>query len=121
MTPRALSLRFDPPYDEILSGILAFGTLAQTEETIRKLEDLRQRFLKSSDKRGVECCRRVGMEGRRRAEMIAGNPKVSPSRRLQKREAAFWFQIWLETPDLFGDWLELRKNSAEYRRLEADL
>ncbi len=61
--------RFDPPYDSMLDGILSFRTLAETEETIRRLEDLRQRFLSSSDKKGVEYCRMVGALGRRRAEL----------------------------------------------------
>jgi hypothetical protein len=25
-----------------------------------------------------------------------------------------WFRIWLETPDAFFDWLDVRKQSPEY-------
>jgi hypothetical protein len=120
MSSRAGDLHFEPPYDRIFEGLLAFGTLAETEETIRKLEELRQRFLQFSDKRGVEYCRRVGVAGRTRAEMIARNRRVSPEKRLQKQEAALWFRIWLETPELFDDWLVLRRQTAEFRRLVAE-
>jgi len=27
-----------------------------------------------------------------------------------------WFKIWLDTPDAFFDWLELRKQSAEFQQ-----
>jgi hypothetical protein len=115
---RSRELLFDPPYDSILGGILAFRTLAETEETIRRLEDLRQRFLASSDKKGVEYCRLAGALGRRRAELIARNRRVAAEKRSQKQEAALWFGIWLETPDLFEDWLLLRKKTDEFLKLQ---
>ncbi|MBZ5495848.1 MAG: hypothetical protein LAP85_05555 [Acidobacteriia bacterium] len=113
---RSRELLFDPPYDKILSGILSFGTLAETEETLARLENLRQRFLAASDKKGVGCCRRLGALGRQRAEMIARNRRVKPEKRAEKAEAALWFRIWLETPELFGDWLALRKKTEDFLR-----
>jgi hypothetical protein len=107
--PRSREIRFDPPYDQIFQGILAFATLAETENALLKLEELRQRFLAASDKKGVGYCHTLARMGRERATMIARNPRVKPEKRLQKQESALWFQIWLETPDLFADWLELRK------------
>lgn len=120
MKSRIREPQLAPPYDTILHGILSFATLAETEETIARLENLRQRFLAASDKKGVEYCRQFALAGRRRAGMIAGNRRVSEPKRLQKQEAALWFQIWLETPGLFGDWLALRKNSEECRKLLDD-
>jgi hypothetical protein len=52
---------------------------------------------------------------------LAANPRVSPDKRAEKREIATWFRIWLETPELFFDWLELRKASEEFRRLFGDI
>ena len=34
----------------------------------------------------------------------------------EKEEIAHWFGIWLETPDAFFDWLEVRKQSPDFRR-----
>ncbi len=108
---------FDPPYDEMLRGILSFKTLSRTEKTIRHLEILRQRFLSASDKKGVEYCRQLGLLGRRRAALIAANHRVDPQKRRQKQEAALWFRIWLETPELFPEWLALRKRTEEFLAL----
>jgi hypothetical protein len=47
--------------------------------------------------------------------MIARNPKVEKPKRDEKTEIANWFKIWLETPDVFFDWLDVRKQSAEYQ------
>ncbi len=54
-------------------------------------------------------------EGKRRAEMISRNPKVEPSKRAEKVEIATWFRIWLETPDAFFDWLDVRKQSPDFQ------
>jgi hypothetical protein len=115
MAPDALEL--EPPYREALAGILAFSTFPETEETIRRLEKLRREYRSASDKKGVEYCRRIAFLGRRRAELIGRNKRVSPQKRLQKQEMANWFRIWLETPDLFEDWLSLRKNTEEFKKL----
>jgi len=120
---RSRALEFDPPYDAMFRGILSFRTLAETERTIGQLEELRQRFLAASDKKGVRYCLRVGAVGRMRAEMIARNPRVHPAKRLQKQEAALWFSVWLDTPELFDDWRTLRKETGDFRNLlesEAD-
>jgi hypothetical protein len=58
-------------------------------------------------------------KGKLRAGSLAANPRVSPAKRAEKREIATWFRIWLETPDLFFDWLELRKASEEFRRMSS--
>ena len=31
------------------------------------------------------------------------------------QEVAQWLTIWLQTPEIFGEWLELRRSSAEFR------
>ena len=50
--------------------------------------------------------------------MISLNRRVGPVKRLIKEEAALWFRIWLETPDLFPEWLALRKTTDEFRNLK---
>jgi hypothetical protein len=54
--------------------------------------------------------------------MISRNHKVDPKKRAEKEEVAHWFAIWLETPDAFFDWVEVRKQSAEFiKRFGSDL
>jgi hypothetical protein len=47
--------------------------------------------------------------------MIARNRKVEPHKRNEKEEIANWFRIWLENPDAFFDWLEVRKQAPDFR------
>ena len=115
MAPDALEL--EPPYREALTGILAFSTFAEAEETLRRLENLCRKYRSVRDKKGVEHCRRIALLGRRRAEFISRNKRVCLQKRLQKEEIANWFRIWLETPALFEDWLSMRKGTEEFKRL----
>jgi len=107
----------EPPYREAFTGILAFSTFAEAEETIRRLENLCRKYRASSDKKGVAYCRQIAVLGRHRAEIISRNKKVNLQRRLQKQEIANWFRVWLETPDLFENWLVLRKGTEEFKKL----
>lgn len=109
---------YDPPYDGVFAGRLKFATFAEAEETLRRLEELRLRYRELGDRKGEGYCRELALLGRRRAEQIARNPRVDAARRLEKGEIALWFRIWLETPALFETWLELRRRTDEFRRLQ---
>jgi hypothetical protein len=107
----------EQPYLDDLRGILVFRSFAEAEICIGRLEDLRRRYVVAEDRVGVALCRRIALTGRRRCEMISRNPQVAPMNRRRKSEIAVWFRVWLETPELFGDWLSLRRNTQEYREL----
>ena len=111
------TLEMESPYRERLAGVLSFSTFEEAEETLRTLARLSQQYRAEGDRKGVACCRMIAYRGRYRAEIISRNPKVSLPKRLQKREMANWFRIWLETPELFDDWLLMRKGTEEFRRL----
>ena len=64
----------------------------------------------------MDRCREIARRGRLRARLIAGNELVGPEKRAEKEEISFWFDLWLRTPDLFEDWIELRKISPDYKR-----
>jgi hypothetical protein len=107
-----------PPYDRAFAGILRFKTFTECEKTLAQLENLRQGYLSGGDSQGFAYCRETALLGRRRAEAISRNEKVIPRIREQKKEMAKWFGVWLENPNIFQDWLHLRKGSQEFRELQ---
>ncbi len=111
------AFEIEPPYRDAFLGILSFSSFAAAEETIKRLDGLRRKYLFTGDKRGVQYCRQIALLGRRRAEFIGRNNRVRLQKRLQKQEVANWFRIWLETPDIFDSWLQMRKSNAEFRDL----
>jgi hypothetical protein len=111
------TMEIEQPYRETLSGVLAFSTFNEAEQTLKTLEILCRKYEAASDKKGVEYCRQIAVLGRRRAELISRNKRVRMDKRLQKKEIAAWFSIWLETPDIFDEWLSLRKSTEEFRSI----
>jgi hypothetical protein len=102
-------------FEEEFEDILHFRTLADAEVSLTHLDELMRRFRAHGEPAAVERVREVARLGKRRAEMISHNRKVEARKRDEKKEIAEWFRIWLETPDAFFDWLEVRKASPEFR------
>jgi hypothetical protein len=113
----ALRVKIDPPYCDVFDNILAFSSFAEAEKTIQQLDYLCRNYELASDKKGVDYCRRIAALGRQRAELISRNARVNLQKRLQKKEIAQWFGIWLETPSIFNDWLLMRKSTEEFQKL----
>jgi hypothetical protein len=103
-------------YEEEFADLLHFSTLEEAEMCLVRLDELLRKFLLEKDQAAAERAREVARLGRRRAEMISRNHKVAATKRAQKEEIAHWFGVWLETPDAFFDWLEVRKQSPDYQK-----
>ena len=95
---------------------LGYGALEEAEMCIIRLDELLRKFQTDGEHAAVERAREVGRLGRRRAEMISRNHKVDVGKRAEKEEIAQWFAVWLETPDAFFDWLEVRKQSPDFEK-----
>jgi len=102
-------------YEEEFEDILHFTTLQDAEVSLMRLDELMRRFQAHGEKAAVERVLNVARLGKRRAEMIARNHKVQAQKRAEKEEMANWFRIWLENPDAFFNWLEVRKQSPEFK------
>jgi len=102
-------------YEEEFEDLLHFKTLEDAEVSIMRLDELMRKFQAHSEHAAVERVLGVARLGKRRAEMISRNHKVEPHKREEKVEIANWFRIWLETPDAFFDWLDVRKQSPDFR------
>ena len=101
-------------YEEEFEDLLHFKTLEDAEVSIMRLDELMRKFRSQGEHAAVERVLNVARLGKRRAEMISRNNKVEAHKRAEKVEIAGWFRIWLETPDAFFDWLDVRKQSPEF-------
>ncbi|MHB8527202.1 MAG: hypothetical protein ACYDD2_13730 [Candidatus Acidiferrales bacterium] len=113
-----LSARSDTQgrYEEEFRDLLHFSTLDDAEMCLVRLDELLRKFETEGESAAEARVLEVARLGRRRAEMIARNQKVDAAKRAEKEEVARWFAVWLEQPDAFFDWLEIRKQSPEFQR-----
>jgi hypothetical protein len=110
----------EEPYASRLQGALQFHDLESAEASLQKLDAIYREYRGASDRVGTALVRSLVLKGRQRAQSLAANSRVSPEKRREKQEVANWFRVWLETSDLFFDWLELRKESEQFRLLFSD-
>ncbi|MEP6924262.1 MAG: hypothetical protein ABI954_07340 [Pyrinomonadaceae bacterium] len=96
-------------------NLIKFSDFKQAETTFKNLENLRQKYLRDNDKEGLRRLRSKAQQGRERAAMIGKNQKVKEAKREEKNEIAEWFRVWLETPEIFTAWVNLRKKSADFQ------
>jgi hypothetical protein len=101
-------------FEEEFEDLLHFKTLGDAEVSLMRLDELWRRFREHGENAAAGRVMDVARLGKRRAEMIARNQKVEPHKRQEKEEISSWFRIWLETPDAFFDWLDVRKKSPEF-------
>jgi hypothetical protein len=102
-------------YEEEFEDLLHFKTLEDAEVSIMRLDELMRKFRAHGEHAAVERVLNIARLGKRRAEMISRSHKVEPQKRAEKEEIAGWFRIWLETPDAFFDWLDVRKQAPDFR------
>ncbi|MBA2736840.1 MAG: hypothetical protein H0U50_08660, partial [Pyrinomonadaceae bacterium] len=107
--------RLESPYDAMFRNILKFSDFKQTIVSLRNLDNLRQKFLRENDKEGLRLVRETALKGKNRAQMIGKNPKVIETKRAEKAEIAEWFTIWLQSPEVFENWIVLRQNSKDFK------
>lgn len=107
----------DREYRNDFENVLRFRNLREAEESLQKMDALYRRFMEKGDRKGIAYCHQISQLGRKRAEAISRNTKVSGEKRMEKAEIARWFAIWNQNPDIFFDWLVLRKECREFRTL----
>jgi|ERR1051325_11003772 hypothetical protein len=96
-------------------------TLGTAEKFIDELEQVRRQFELNEDRQALAQVRTIGSESRRLAESIARNRLAEQTVRNEQAEIAEWLKVWLQTPALFKDWLDLRRRSNEFRARFAEL
>ncbi|HXF04528.1 MAG TPA: DUF4385 family protein [Blastocatellia bacterium] len=103
----------DEPYASELAGLLKFDTFEAAEATLEHLTQRYRHYKQLGDAKGAAYVRQLALVGKQRARAAARAAR-SPDKRAVKAEIANWFTVWLYSPDVFADWLILRKQAPEF-------
>src|SRR5262249_15015011 len=88
--------------------------LGLAEELIRKMEELRLKFEAEDDQTALRTLQTLAAEARRRADSFAENRTGDSEICGRQAELAQWLAIWIQTPSLFENWLDLRRSSEQF-------
>ena|SRR5438105_10964430 len=89
--------------------------LKSAEALLAELEQLRQRFVQAGEKDALKDLRMLTIEVRQTATATAKDVSLPAADREEQSEIAEWLMVWLETPNLFEQWLDLRKSSKAFK------
>jgi hypothetical protein len=90
-------------------------TLKGATATLKRLENLRKKFASENDVTKLRALREAAINEKTRAQLLARDAMLRDQTRSVQMEIVEWFRVWLEAPDIFNDWLELRRRSREYQ------
>jgi len=90
--------------------------LDEAESLIQELEQARQRYECNEDQVNVQHLRDIAINARQAAELLASDSTLTQTQRDEQAEIAQWLAVWLQTPTLLDDWLDLRSRSQEFRQ-----
>jgi hypothetical protein len=98
---------------------LNFSGLAEAESSINKLDALRRKFQSNNEQQQLGRLREMTLKAKQDALILARSKAVERQQRLEAKEIAQWLTIWLQSPDVFEDWLSLRQRSPEFTLLRS--
>jgi hypothetical protein len=101
---RDTGLPFAQPYAGIRQK-----SFAELERDLREMLGVYLDATRAGDRQRARYCRRQVIAAKDRARFIARNPKTAPEKRAHKEEMAAWMLVWLENPEVFPAWVEIRK------------
>jgi hypothetical protein len=97
-----------------LLNILRLADLRSALETLRRLESLRRKFVTENEREGLRLVRETALRGKKLVNEAAKKPATDGVTRQISVEISHWFSVWLQTPELFDAWVELRQQSADF-------
>ena len=99
-----------------VAGELSFANLAKAAESFVKLDHARQQLEGANEDERLKRLRQSVVEIRADTQLRSRSKIVDELEREQAKEIVDWLTVWLQSPELFLDWLDLRQRSPEFRQ-----
>jgi hypothetical protein len=103
-------------YDAIFRNILRFDSFENSLSTVRRLENIRRKFLEDNDARGLRLLKETALSGKNDLLLAATRSRTPAEIRSMNSEVAEWLTIWLQSPEIFENWIGLRIGSPGFTK-----
>src|SRR6266446_4243110 len=80
-------------------------TLKTAAKILQRFEKQRRRFMRENNPAELRGLREVALNEKARAQLLARDNRLDETNRAAQIEIAEWLRVWLQTPDIFEDWL----------------
>lgn len=109
-------------------GGLDFSSLLSAFESVVKLEEKRMEMHRGKGEKGQgkvggdnkaaesKKLRDIVSAAREEVLLRAHSKILEENQRQEANEISEWLRVWLQAPELFSDWLDLRRRASEFRK-----
>ena len=104
-----------PRHDAALRNLFDLSDLTHVERSLKNAENLRRKLLKEKDQEGLRILRGRAIEAKSDARKASTDKRKAEIERASQTEAAEWITLWLQSPELFENWVKLRRSSKEFK------
>lgn len=91
--------------------------LNSAEALLKRFERQRQELAARNDTGALRQLSDAAINEKTRAQLLARDDSLDQTVRNTQAEIAEWFRVWLQTPEIFGDWLDLRRRSHQFQEV----
>ncbi len=100
----------------IFNDGLDFCDLSSAFESVLKIEERRLQLKSNNQVKGLAELRDIVAAARRESLLRATSKILEENELRQAKEISEWLRVWLQAPELFSDWLDLRRRSPDFRK-----
>ena len=100
----------DQPYAPVLRNIIRTDTFGSTLISLKNAENLRKRLAADNDREGLRLLREEVLDAKKR--LVSAGRTIDRER---TAEIVQWLTLWLQSPELFENWIALRRASKEFK------
>jgi hypothetical protein len=104
-----------PPHDAALKNLFDLSDLHRAENSLKRAENLRRKLLSDEDQNGLRLLRKDAIDAKSAARNYANDKRLSEEDQRIQNEAAEWITLWLQSPELFENWVKMRKASKDFK------
>jgi hypothetical protein len=106
----------DQPHEAEFRNLIKTGDLDSIERSIRRAENLRKKFVSDNDESGLRQLREEVIDVKSRLQSESRDKKFHSTIRQMYSEMAEWLTLWLQSPEIFENWVKLRKSATDFKK-----
>lgn len=105
---RELVRRTGLPFEQPWAGVRQ-KTFEELEQSLERLREVYAEAMAAGRRDRARYARRQVISAKDHARFAARNPRTVPAKRAQKEEMVEWMLVWLGDPQVFPEWVRVRK------------
>lgn len=104
----------DRPYDAALRNLIDVSGFSAALHSIKNIENLRRKLKEKNDREGLRLLRADVLGAKESLLKFAAKTRSDALTRAMNSEIAQWLTLWLQSPELFDNWVRLRLASEDF-------